>query len=72
MFGSRRARDDDGWYSGGVSWWTQSKKDPRFDMSGGCLSVTGAGSEINEAILAKEKSLGVTAPDDIECGANKS
>ena len=55
-----------------VSWTTESKKDPRFSMSGSTNSVLGAPSMVNSAVLAKEKELGVTAPEDIEVGAWKA
>jgi hypothetical protein len=65
--------DDDDWrrQSSGWSWWTRSSKDPRFNLSGYALSMWGAKDEVNKAVLAKEKQLGVQAPDDLEYGGNK-
>lgn len=54
------------------SWWTSSKKDPRFNLSGhdrvgGFMCPPAA----DEAIRAKERELGVKAPDDLEYGYMK-
>lgn len=54
------------------TWWTTSKKDPRFNMSGrdnvGGFMCPG---NAEEAIKQKERELGVEAPDDLEFGYMK-
>ena len=56
IFGSRR---DDCW-GGGATWTTTCREDPRFNMSGYAGGIWSAASEMDGAIRAKAKALGLT------------
>jgi hypothetical protein len=58
-------------WSPAVTWNTSSQKDPRFTMTGYTSSIWTASAEMDKAILAKAKTLGVEPPDDLEVSAWK-
>ncbi len=49
------------------SWGFRSEKDPRFNMDGRCpmLVMLGPPQEARDRLAAREKELGVKAPDDL-------
>lgn len=69
IFGRSEYAEQD---TGGASWSSSSKKDPRFNMSGRCAaSIWTMHSEAMDAVAAKAKSLGVPVPDDVEVSGCK-
>jgi hypothetical protein len=54
------------------SWWTESKSDPRFNLSGnGYVGGFVLPPDAVKALEQKAKELGVEIPDDLEFGYMK-
>ncbi len=55
------------------AWWsTTCASDPRFNLSGEASGIWSATEEIDKAILAKAKELGIEPPEDIEYTGGKT
>jgi len=54
-----------------ASWWTMSRKDPRFNIRGIGRAGFGICIGYRKAIKDKGEELGVTIPDDLEIGYHK-
>ena len=65
--------DEPAWGAGSnCSWSTSCRSDRRFNMSGYASSIWTAMEEVDKAILAKAKELGIEPPSDIEYSGCKS
>ncbi len=71
VFGHSWETDDEGYGEMKVSYWFESKKDPRFNGRGRTSSIIGVESIITGDIERISKQLGIEPPDDIEYGGIK-
>jgi hypothetical protein len=71
VFGKSWQEDEGDGDDFSISYWFRSKKDPRFKGEGRAASIGGVHALVTAKIEALEKSLGVSAPDDIEYGGIK-